>query len=73
MTIRRELEDTAEQTGGVVGYRCWLGEEQFEPVLVLVLRYFNEAFLDLQLGRVRLRLCESELDQAVEAALSCRR
>jgi hypothetical protein len=47
MTARRELEEIADETGGAVGYRCWLGDDRFEPVLVLLLRYFDEAFLDL--------------------------
>jgi hypothetical protein len=71
MTARRELEEIAEETGGAVGYRCWLGNDRFEPVLVLLLRYFDEAFLDLQLGKVRLRLRESEFDHAVQHALEC--
>jgi hypothetical protein len=68
MTMRRELEEIADQTGGAVGYRRWLGEDRFEPVLVLILRYFDEEFLDLQLGRVRLRLREADFDRAVDAA-----
>jgi hypothetical protein len=69
ITARRQLEESAEQTGGAVGYRCWLGEDRFEPVLVLLLRYFDEVFLDVQLGKVRLRLREIDFDQAVQRAL----
>lgn len=68
MTVGRELQTIADETGGAVGCRCWLGRDRFEPVLVLILRYFGEEVRDLPLGRVRPRLRETDFDRAVETA-----
>jgi hypothetical protein len=60
------MSELADDVGGAVGYRRWLGSELFEPVLVLLARFADRSVVELRLGRVRLIVREDDFDRLVE-------
>jgi hypothetical protein len=64
-----ELIELADETGGALAFRRWLGEDDFEPVLFRISRYIGDGFIELEIGRVLLRVGESDFDRLIEERL----
>ncbi len=57
-----ELEVFAEQIGGAVGRRRWLGNDAFEPVVVRITRRPTDGLVNIEFGAVLVMVHEEDFE-----------